>query len=396
MSASPRRPQDAPSDNRPDAEDSKVAAFPAAKEAQPAPAPVRRSRRRLYLMLSLPLALAIVGGYFWLASGRYVSTDNAYVQQDRVMIVPEVEGRIVEVGGVENQQVEKGHLLFRLDATQYQVAVQQAEAEVASARLDVERLKAAYAKSNSDQQVADQALSFAQDTFNRQDALQKRGVVAQSGLDQARMNLQTAEAGTRGAEQAVLGARAALAGDPTIATDAHPEVMQALAKLAKAKLDLAHTQVFAPSDGVISQTDRLQVGEYVTTGSAVLALVDTGRSWIEANFKETELTYLQPGQSVEVTVDTYPGQKIHGVVQSLGAGTGAEFSLLPAQNATGNWVKVVQRIPVRIALPSTGDLPSLRAGMSAAVSVDTRRSTLLDVGLEKVTPGANAQAKPVE
>src|SRR4051812_29334534 len=237
MSANSRRPQEAPSENPPTADDGKVAAFPVAKEA-PTPAPVRRSRRRFYLMLAVPLALALVGGYFWLASGRYVSTDNAYVQQDKVMIVPEIEGRIVQIGGTENQHVEKGHLLFRLDDTQYQVAVQQAEAEVASARLDVERLKAAYAKAVSDQQVAEQSMSFAQDTFNRQEALQKRGVVAQSGLDEARMNLQNAEAGTRGAEQAVLGARAALAGDPNITTDAHPAVMQALAKLAKARLDL--------------------------------------------------------------------------------------------------------------------------------------------------------------
>ena len=175
MSSNPRRAQDVSAESRPASEDNKVAAFPAAKEA-PAPAPVRKSRRRFILILAVPLALAVVGGYFWLAGGRYVSTDNAYVQQDKVNIVPEVEGRIIEIGGVENQPVEKGHLLFRLDDTQYQVAVQQAEAEVASARLDVERLKAAYAKALSDQQVAEQSMGFAQDTFDRQDALQKRGV----------------------------------------------------------------------------------------------------------------------------------------------------------------------------------------------------------------------------
>src|SRR5262249_25669686 len=152
-------------------------------------------------------------------SGRYVSTENAYVQQDRVNIVPEVAGRIVEIGGVENEHVEKGRLLFRLDDSQYRVAVQEAEAQVASARLDVERLKAAYAKAISDQQIAAESLTFAKDTFARQEALQKRGFVAQSGLDQARMNLQTAQAGTRGAEQAVLSAKAALAGNPDIPTD---------------------------------------------------------------------------------------------------------------------------------------------------------------------------------
>jgi membrane fusion protein (multidrug efflux system) len=345
-------------------------------------------------MLAVPLALAIVGGYFWLAGGRYVSTDNAYVQQDKVTIVPEIEGRIVEIGGVENEHVEKGHLLFRLDDAQYQVAVQQAEAEVASARLDVERLKAAYAKALSDQEAAAESLRFAQETFDRPDALQTRGVVAQSGLDQARMNRQTAEAGTRGAEQAVLGAKAALAGDPAIPTDQHPAVMQALAKAAKAKLDLEHTRVTAPADGVISQTDRLQVGEYVTSDSGVMSMVETDRSWIEANFKETELTYMRAGQSVSVDIDTYPGDEFGGTVESVGAGTGAEFSLLPAQNATGNWVKVVQRIPVRIAITAKGNVPELRAGMSAHITVDTGHATLFGVVLGALTPGAIAHAHP--
>jgi membrane fusion protein (multidrug efflux system) len=163
---------------------------------------------------------------------------------------------------------------------------------------------------------------------------------------------------------------------------------------AKAQLDLTHTTVTAPSDGVISQTDRLQLGEYVDTGSTVMSLVETSRSWIEANFKETELTNLAHGQPAEVTIDSYPGQRFRGTVESVGAGTGAEFSLLPAQNATGNWVKVVQRIPVRIALSPEGDMPALRAGMSAHVSVDTGQSTPFDVGLRSMTPGASAQAQP--
>jgi membrane fusion protein (multidrug efflux system) len=172
--------------------------------------------------------------------------------------------------------------------------------------------------------------------------------------------------------------------------------MQALAKLAKAKLDLSHTQVVAPADGVVSQTDRLQVGEYVDTTAPVLTLVETSRSWVEANFKETELTYMHPGQAAAVDIDTYPGQDCEGAVESVGAGTGAEFSLLPAQNATGNWVKVVQRIPVRIALPAGCTLlPDLRAGMSAHVSVDTGRTTLFGMALSALTPGATAHAQPI-
>ena len=393
MTASSRRSQ-ATTESRPASEEGNVSAFPT-KEA-PDPAPVERSRRRFYLMLTVPLSLALVGGYFWMAGGRYVSTDNAYVHQDKVTIVPEVAGRITEIGGIENQHVEKGHLLFRLDDTQYRVAVQQAEAEVASARLDVERLKAAYAKSVADGTVAEESLRFAQDTFDRQQALQKRGVVAQSGLDEARMNLQTAKANVSGAEQAVVGAKAALAGDPDIAIDQHPQVLQALAKLAKARLDLDHTTIVAPADGVISQTDRLQIGEYVDTDAPVLTLVETDNSWIEANFKETELTYVSAGQPVSIDVDTYPGREFEGRVESVGAGTGAEFALLPAQNATGNWVKVVQRIPVRIDLDASPDMPEFRAGMSAHVSVDTGRLTLFGTLLGALNIETSAHAHSTE
>jgi membrane fusion protein, multidrug efflux system len=169
----------------------------------------------------------------------------------------------------------------------------------------------------------------------------------------------------------VLSAKAALAGNPDIATDRHPEVLQALAALHAAESDLQRTVVVAPTDGVVSQTDRLQQGQYVTPSAAVVSLVATGESWIEANYKETELTHMAPGQPVEVTIDTYWDRPLAGEVASIGAGTGAEFALLPAQNATGNWVKVVQRVPVRIALDEGQKLPKLRSGMSASVEVDT-------------------------
>jgi membrane fusion protein (multidrug efflux system) len=353
---------------------------PAPAAPQPEPPSSRSRRRRFALMAAVPLILAAVGGGVWLTSGRYVSTDDAYVQQDRVTIVPEVTGRIVEVGVGENQHVDPGALLFRIDDSSYQVSVHEAEAAVASARLDVERLKADYAKALSDKAMARQALTFARDTFDRQQALAKRGVVAQSALDKARLDLQQAEAAVDVAEQAIVAARAALAGDPEIPTDEHPEVLATQAKLEKARLDLAHTRVAAPAAGTVSQTDRLQVGQYVAPGTSVLSLVQTDRTWIEANFKETELTHMAAGQPVTVTIDTFPDRTLEGTVQSLGAGTGAEFSLLPAQNATGNWVKVVQRIPVRISLADGADLPPLRTGMSASVSVDTGRGGLSALG----------------
>ena len=369
---------------------SQAAAPRPANDAQP----VQRGKgRRFALIASLPLLLALVGGYFWLTGGRYVSTDDAYVQQNRVTIVPEVAGRIVEVGAEENQPVHAGDLLFRIDGASYEVALQKAEAAVATARLDVERLKAAYAKALSDRQVAGQSLTFAQDNFTRQETLAGRGIVATATLDQARLDLHQAEAGVATADQAVLAANADLAGNPDIPVDDHPTVRQALSSLHQAQLDLEHTRVTAPSDGLVSQTDRLQVGQYVAPGASVVSLVETGRSWIEANFKETELTNLRPGQKVDVEVDTYPGHDLHGHVDSLGAGTGAEFSLLPAQNATGNWVKVVQRIPVRIALDGGDDLPALRTGMSANVSVDTGRRGFSAVAAEPAAGDTGATAQ---
>jgi membrane fusion protein (multidrug efflux system) len=335
------------------------------------------------LIAAVPLALAIAGGAYWLMTGRYVSTDDAYVQQDKVTIVPEVTARIVEVGVVENQHVKPGDLLFRLDDSSFKVSVDESTAAVASARLDVERLKAAYAKAVSDQHVAEQAQTFAEDEFGRQQELAKRGVVAQSGLDKTRLDLQQAEAAVEVAKQAVVSAAAALAGNPDIPTDQHPEVLEALAKLEKAQLDLDHTVVKAPSAGIVSQTDRLQVGQYIMPGTAVMSLVQTEKSWVEANFKETDLTHITAGQPATISIDTYPGHAIEGHVESLGAATGAEFSLLPAQNATGNWVKVVQRIPVRIALTNAAELPALRTGMSASVSVDTGSGPMSALGAEQ-------------
>ncbi|MCT8266716.1 HlyD family secretion protein [Afifella sp. JA880] len=386
------RPSKAPAQNRvdetndEDESSSEVLEALDSREQNPAPPEPEKKRprkKRVALMIALPLALAIGGGYFWLTSGRYISTEDAYVQQDKVNVVPEVAGRIVKVGAGENQPVTTGDLLFAIDDAQYRVAVDQAKAAVASARLEVERMKAAYASAVADKESADQSLTFAEDTFNRQDRLHDRGFVSQSALDKARLDLQQAQAKARSAEQSVMSAKAALAGNPDIATDDHPEVMQALAKLEAAELDLDHTVVTAPANGIVSQTDRLRVGQYVTSGTSVLSLVETDEVWVEANYKETELTYMREGQPVEIDVDTYPDHPLKGRVASVGAGTGSEFSLLPAQNATGNWVKVVQRIPVRIAI---ADLPKdvpLRTGMSVSATVDTGRSPELPEFVEK-------------
>ncbi|WP_082529392.1 HlyD family secretion protein [Aurantimonas sp. Leaf443] len=342
------------------------------EDATAAPEAAARRRRplRMLLMVGLPLALVVGGAYFWVTGGRYVNTEDAYVQQDRVTVMPQVSGQIASVAVAENQAVRAGQPLFAVDDATYRNAVEQAEAELQSARLEVEKMKAAYRQAVTGAQTAREALDTAQTSDDRQRALIKSGVVSQASADQTALTLQQARGSFAQAEQAVLSAKAALAGDPEIPIDRHPDVLQALATLHGAELDLARAQVVAPEDGLVSQTDRLQVGQYVTPATAVMSLVETGGSYVEANYKETEITEMRVGQPVEVELDTYPGRPIPAVIGSIGAGTGSEFAILPAQNATGNWVKVVQRIPVRIDLRPGPDAPPLRAGMSASVTVD--------------------------
>ena len=378
----------------------------ATTDKEAAAPPRKRRPLRLVLMIALPLALVAAGSYYWVTGGRYIETEDAYVQQDRVTVMPQVSGQIAEVAVKENQAVKAGDLLFTIDDAVYRNAVESDKARLEAARLDVAKLKAAYSQAIAKRQTASDALDLAQTTYDRQNALVQRGVVSDATLDDARLSLQQAKGTLSSAEQDVLAAKAALAGNPDIETDQHPEVLEALAALHSAELDLDHTRVTAPEAGIVSQTDQLQVGQYVTPQTAVVALVETSTSWIEANYKETELTDMQPGQPVDVVLDTYPDQPFTAHVGSIGAGTGSEFALLPAQNATGNWVKVVQRVPVRIDLDHSRALPPMRAGMSASVTVDTGHSrgvpeflepAVAALGLKSWIPGPQtAEAAPTD
>jgi len=332
----------------------------------------RRNWRRLVLMLIVPLALVLGGAYFWVTGGRYVSTENSYVQQDKVMIGPDVSGRIVEVAVREDDTVKQGDLLFRIDDEPYRLELGQVDAAIASARLNIEQLRAAYLDAQAARQSAEENVDFQRREFERQKTLLSGGYAAQARYDEARHQLQAAEQQFAQARQRVKSALAALGGDPEIQTDRHPLVMEAIAKRDQAQRNLDHTVIRAPADGVISQTDRLLAGQYMPVGTPALALVETGRTWVEANFKETEITWMHVGQPATVTLDTYPDHDLTATVESIGAGTGSEFSLLPAQNATGNWVKVVQRVPVRLRLDpvSSAGVP-LRTGLSTSVEVDT-------------------------
>ncbi|MDR7223286.1 HlyD family secretion protein [Aminobacter aminovorans] len=346
----------------------------AATQLQPVmavPAPAPKKRGRLLLMAALPLALVVGGGYFWVTGGRYQETENANLRQAKVNIASEAAGRIVKVDVADNTTVKTGDVLFEVDPEPYKIALAQSDAALAAARLNVEQLRAAYSQAVAQERVAASGLDYAQAQFDRSNGLVTKGVNTRSSLDEARMDLDKAQEQHSAAVQGIASAKAALGGNPDIETDKHPTVLSALAARDKAAFNLAQTTVRAPADGVVSQAASFKVGQFVGTGTALFSLVETGDTWIEANFKETQLTHMKPGQEAEIVLDTYPDRTFRGTVEAIGAGTGAEFSLLPAQNATGNWVKVTQRIPVRVKVDTAEAGLAMRTGMSATVSIDT-------------------------
>ncbi|MDG4889303.1 HlyD family secretion protein [Mesorhizobium sp. WSM4887] len=365
----------------------------AAAEPQVAPAAPKKKRRtgRFLLMVALPLALLAGGAYVWVTGGRYQETENANLQQARISIASDTAGRIVQVGIADNQTVKAGDLLFVIDPEPYKIALAQADAAVAAARLNVEQLRAAYSQAMAQQKSAKSEVDYAQSQYDRAADLAEKGINAKSSLDEARNDLDKAKQQLAVAEQGIISAKAALGGNPDIETDKHPSVMSALAARNKAAYNLSQTTVKAPSDGIIYQASSFKVGQYVSVGTPLFALVETDDTWIDANFKETQLTHMKPGQKAEIVVDTYPGRTFEATVKAIGAGTGAEFSLLPAQNATGNWVKVTQRIPVRLEMTDPDAKMALRTGMSATVTVDTGVARGLPSIFGHATAGEHAQ-----
>lgn len=330
-----------------------------------------QQRRLRFWLLGVAPAIAIAGILaIWLLGGRYVSTDNAYVKANLVNVSAEVSGTVSAIAVVENQPVHRGDLLMRIDPAAYDVAVAQAEATLRQTRLQIESTKASYAQKLAALASAQADLEFQKSHQRRIHEMYQKGVVSGAAQDEAEHGLQVARTRIVEVEQQIAEVRAQLGGNPDIAIDEHPSVRTAQAALDKAKLDLAHTDVRAPIDGIASKVPEL--GEYAMPGLPLMSVVGAKDLWIEANLKESQLEHVRAGQVVQIDVDAYPSTAWHGVVDSIGQATGSEFSLIPAQNATGNWVKVVQRIPVRIRIQTDSDAPLLRAGMSTEVHIDTR------------------------
>lgn len=349
-----------------------------------------RSRLRLPLMILGPLILLAVGVYFYLSGGRYESTDDAYVQTARVAISSNVAGRVLEIAVRDNQTVHRGDVLFRLDDAPFHIAVDEARAQLATSRLQVESLKANYRQRLSELRSAQETLAYQQNELDRQRRLLGSGIASQSQVDRASHAAEEARTQVATAQQQIGAVVASLGGDPSIAPDRHPSVQQAQAALDRAKLNLSYTVITAPSDGIATRVESLQVGSYISASAPVFALVSNNDLWIEANFKEDQLAHLRVGQSADVEVDSYPGKVFKARVVSVSPGTGSQFSVLPPENATGNWVKVVQRLPVRVELDQRDAQYPLHAGLSADVSVDTRYERHLFGASRPIDASANA------
>ncbi|ART83190.1 hypothetical protein CBP31_11680 [Oceanisphaera profunda] len=362
-----------------DASSQQAASAPAMSPAQ--------GRIRLVLLVLVPLLAAIIGLTFYLLGGRYVETDNAYVKADKVPISTQVSGLVAKVAVQENQRVDANQLLFSLDSADFRVAQAEAEAKLAQVVTDLNALKASFAEKQAELDVASSQLSYAKKQENRQANLSIKNYTSAAMLDDARQNTQLAALKIAALKQDIARIRANLAGGPELPIKQHPLYRSAQAELERAQLNLERVEVRAAVAGVVSNVPK--AGQYLHAGNLAMMLIATDSPWVEANFSETDITHMRPGQPVTISVDAYPDYKWQGTVDSLSPGTGAEFSVIPAQNATGNWVKITQRVPVRIHLiaptqdeTATGNneqaAPPLRAGLSAKVKVDTEQQSRLN------------------
>jgi membrane fusion protein (multidrug efflux system) len=330
-----------------------------------------RERLRLPLMLVLPIILAVFGAAEYLAEEPYVWTDDAFVRAPKESLNARVAGQVVEIAVKDNQRVRKGQLLFRIDPEPYHIAVDEAEARLGSARIQIDALKAIYLQQLAELQSAKDSADFDQREYARKKALVASDFTPRELYERAETDLKVAHQHITSVEQQIANTAAALNGDPNIEIDHHPTVRAAKAQLERARLDLSYATVVAPDDGIVTRVDDLQVGDFVNPGAAVFSLLSSQRIWIEANFRETGLAHMRPGQEATIDVDAYPDRRFKAHVVSMSPGTGSDFAVLPPENATGNWVKVVQRLPVRLELDEFDPNRPLFSGISVTVGLDT-------------------------
>jgi membrane fusion protein, multidrug efflux system len=342
-----------------------------------------RAKLRLILLVLLPL-IALAGGlYLYLQSGRYISTDNAYVGAQKVLITPDISGKIARVMVTEGQRVSAGDALVEIDPTPFRISVMQAEARLAGVRTEFANLKTNLASITRRIALARETVDLKQRDVERKNTLLSNRTGSQMDMDNALAAVVTAKTQVEQLEQQLEGIRNQLLGDAGLPIEKFPPYAQAAAALDQAKRDLDHTVLRAPIAGMATQVASIQMGRYVAAGTPVFSLIDDAKPWVDANPKETDITYLRIGQAVTISVDTFPGRPFRGVVAAVSPGTGAQFAILPPQNASGNWVKVVQRVPVRIEFAPSEDVRDLRAGMSVTVDIDTgrQRTVLSALGL---------------
>jgi membrane fusion protein, multidrug efflux system len=330
----------------------------------------KKSLRRPLLFALLPLAL-VVGGYFYVTGGAVMSTDNAYVQADMVGVSTDVSGMVGEVDVHDNQKVRKGDVLFKLDPQQFQLALDRANAQLASTGDDLRALQASYRNMQAQIDQAQKDVDFNMVNFQRQEQLIANNFTPKATYDAAKNTLQSAQQKLASLQEQLAGLSANLNGDPNAPIETHPKYKDAVAARDEAARQLAHTIVHAPFAGIVTNVPSLQPGQYLAASATAFNIVSTDHVWIQASPKETELTYVRPGQKATVEVDTYPGQQWTGTVDSISPASASSFSLLPAENTSGNWVKVVQRIPMRVSVANSPGKPQLRVGMSVELSVNT-------------------------
>jgi membrane fusion protein (multidrug efflux system) len=330
-----------------------------------------RKRLRIILLVALPLIALAIGAFMYLGSGRYITTDNAYIGAQKVLITPDVSGKIARIIVREGQHVKTGDELFEIDREPFRIAVDQAQAKLAAVRTDFTNLKSDYQIYRNLADVAQQNAELKKSDVERKKALAASHAGSQVDYETAISAQLTAQLQAQLAVQRKDQSFNQLLGDPNLPIEKFPAYMQAAAALEQAQRDLDHTLLRAPIDGMATQVDSIQLGRFVTAGTPVFSVIDDSAPWVDANPKETDITNLQIGQRATVFVDTFPDTTFSGTVESVSPGTGAQFAILPPQNASGNWVKVVQRVPLRVHLDNNPMLSKLRAGMSAIVEIDT-------------------------